>query len=375
MRRDPVATRGRFVAFVDESGHTGDVVVASDEDTFSFHGQPYFALAAVGCEEPRVSGLGTIVGELSARYHVQAGELKSSSLYSSRPGLAIELLQHLMVKRCLVMVELTDKKYFLCNQVSNVICAVLLRGSLSDSDLDLLRGCADFLYDRMSTVLFHRFSTACNTRTAQAAYQFLDLLATWLERQPRWPWAALLSQSVALWRQDNPEDAWPEPLFPDPDVGPNGTLLSALPHIASLAGVAARLEHYRRRHELAELVILHDAQRQLWPILSANMAMLQQNDWRGVTAETEIARRAEYHLPTARFEVRDSRTAPAIQAADVIAGTVFRLWRDFIRSGFECPPPYKTFAEHLFTLSELDPSCGVNFVVPQKHFDAFYAQI
>lgn len=363
-----------FYVFGDESGNTGDVVVQSPTEGFLFDGQPYFVLAGIGTSSANLSELQHIVENLRKQYHVQGKELKSSSLYGSKPALGRDLLEMLWHQDYAVFIELTDKKYMLCTQITNVICFPLLESRWSNKTLETIRGCADFLYDSVPPRVFYKFSVACESRKEVDFNLFLGELRRFLmidETAQRW--RTMLDQTLQYCSASHRREPLHHLLLPAPDYDGRGKIISALPHISSLATIAARAEQYRLTHDLAGPTIIHDEQRPLWPILTKNVAFLHENDARQYARGNELEHRVSYYLPNAQFEVRNSVDEPAIQAADVLAGFTFRIWRDLLQGQVAWSSSHRGFAGRLLDYPSKDPTCGFNMVVPQRHVDKFQA--
>lgn len=363
-----------FYVFGDESGNTGDVVVQSPTEGFLFDGQPYFVLAGIGTSSANLPELQHIVEDLRKQYRIQGKELKSSSLYGSKPGLGRDLLEMLWHKDYAVFVELTDKKYMLCTQVSNVICFPLLELHWSNNTLETIRGCADFLYDFLPARVFYKFSVACQSRKGADFNLFLgELRQLLLADETAKRWGKMLDDTLQYCATVYRREPLHYLLLPLPDRDNRGKLISALPHISSLSAIAARAEKYRLTHHLAGPMIIHDEQHQLWPILTKNVEFLRQHDARQYAQGNELENRVSYYLPDAQFEVRNSVDEPAIQAADIVAGFTFRIWRDLMQGQVEWSSAHRHFAGRLLDYPSKDPTCGFNMVVPQNQVDKFEA--
>ena len=85
--RSPILLLMSISFYIDESGHSGDVV--NSGATYDFLDQPYFVLAALGIEDEEF--LAQQIDALRVAHRVPAGELKSKSL-QSRPAFVSDLL-------------------------------------------------------------------------------------------------------------------------------------------------------------------------------------------------------------------------------------------------------------------------------------------
>lgn len=325
-----------FCVFGDESRNTGDVVVLSPTDGFLFNGQPHIVLAGIGSSSADLPELQHSVEGLRKEYPIQGKELKSSSLYGSKPAFGRDLLEMLWHKDYAVFVELTDKKCMLCAQVSNIICFPLLELHWSNTNVQTLRGCADFLYDSLPPRVFYQFSIACQSRKEVDFNLFLGVLRRFLlTDELANHWRKMLDQTLQYCAKAYRREPLHLLLLPLPDRDNRGKLSSALPHISSLATISARAEKYRLIHNFAGPMIIHDEQRQFWPMLTKNVELLRQYDGRRYSRGNEWDSRVSYYFPNTQFDARNSLDEPAIQEADVLAGFTFRIWRDLMQGQVE----------------------------------------
>lgn len=222
--------------FIDESGNTGDIRIDRDED-FHFNGQPYFVLAGVGIYDNDRSEIESFVQDMKRKYRLQSPELKSSKLYDTKPNLVIELIDYLWLNQYPIFVEINDKKYFLCMQINNLICRILLETPPTDVTLNVIQRAADYLYDVLPTRVFVLFSKACRARDQQSFDAFISSLRTVLLLRTdgfgRVLCRALgktLDEYTTVYHQVGGKSPI-ESLLPEPDLGTKGQTLSALPNI------------------------------------------------------------------------------------------------------------------------------------------------
>ncbi|MCY0893809.1 MAG: DUF3800 domain-containing protein [Acidibacillus sp.] len=365
-----------LIVFIDESGNTGDVRVAREED-LRFNGQPYFVLAGVGIWDDARSEMEAFVQNLKQKYRIQSPELKSSKLYDTKLNLVVELIDYLMVKRYPIFVEINDKKYFLCMQINNLIFRAFLQESPSDSTLTLMQISADYLYDTLPNRVFTLFSNACNQRDQKTFDQFLTSLRTALLFRKEDHGQILrefLEETLGEYMGGNVEPGGKSPiesLLPEPDLSTKGQTLSALPHIPALANIVARVEQYQRDEGVQDCRFIHDEQAHFFHILHENMKVLQENDLSAFSRDNRLNGLVRFHLDKLSLVEGNSKDEIGIQIADVVAGTVYRAWSEFVRSGFRFPSKYESVFRGLVTSYEGNHMpVGVNFVVPQRHFDA-----
>lgn len=357
--------------FIDESGNTGDVRVAREEN-FIFSGQPYFVLAGIGIWEDCQSEIETFVQDLKRRYRIQSPELKSSRLYESKPHFVVELFDYLWLKQYPLFVEINDKKYFLCMQINNLICRTLLGMPPTDMTLDFIQRAADYLYDILPTRVFALFSSACRERGKQSLDDFISSLKTvLLLRTDEFGRVLLgiLEETLDEYTENDRETI--ESLLPEPDLSTKGQKLSALPNIPALANIMSRVEQYRKDTGITETTFVHDEQAYFFHILQDNMRTLEENDFSAFHRNNRLNGLVYFHMNKMSLVEGKSTDEIGIQIADVIAGTMYRLWSEFIRnhrfpSKYHSPGIHGLLTNYAFNRRPF----GVNFVVTQRQFDS-----
>jgi len=159
--------------FIDESGHSGDLVVRTGDD-FDFDGQPFFTLAAVGVRDSTMLEEG--VASLRNKHRIASGELKAKSL-QSKPAFVAELLTLMLGQKCQLFVEVVDKRYFFCTQIVNII---LLRAEpkFDNPHAEWLwqNMAADWMFERMSAHVLTRFVDACRSPSDHTLMSFFGSL-------------------------------------------------------------------------------------------------------------------------------------------------------------------------------------------------------
>ncbi len=220
----------RLNIFIDESGNTGDVRIGRNED-FRFDGQPYFVLAGVGIYDDDRGEIESFVKDLKRRYRIQSPELKSSKLYDTKPNLVVDLIDYLWLNQYPIFVEINDKKYFLCMQINNLICRILLETPPTDLTLNVLQRAADYLHDVLPTRVFVLFSKACRERDQQSFDAFISSLRTVLLLRTDEFGQVLcrtldetLEQFTTVYHQVGGRSII-ESLLPEPDLGTKGQTL------------------------------------------------------------------------------------------------------------------------------------------------------
>ena len=65
-----------------------------------------------------------------------------------------------------MFVEANDKKFFLSSQISTLLLnPILYEYEISDYLINVMKQCADFLYNELPKEIFINFSRACRQRT------------------------------------------------------------------------------------------------------------------------------------------------------------------------------------------------------------------
>lgn len=357
--------------YIDESGNTGDIHVANEAD-FGFDGQLCFVLAGVGIGDDARSEIELFVQELKQKYHIQSPELKSSKLYNTKPNFVMELFDYLWLKDYPVFVEINDKKYFLCMQINNLICRSLLAIPPTDITLNVMQRAADYLYDILPTRVFALFSNACRERAKQSFDDFISSLRTLLLLDTDkfgQVLLGMLEETLNEYAEKGSEAVIS--LLPEPDLSTKGQTLSALPNIPALANIMARVERYRKDAGIMETTFVHDEQAYFFHILQDNMRVLEENDFSDVCRYNRLNGLVHFHLDKLSLVEGKSTDEIGIQISDVVAGTMYRLWSEFIRNhGF--PSKYQSspgIRGLLRNYAVNRQAFGVNFVVPQSQFD------
>lgn len=353
-----VVRDGKLTVFVDESGNTGDIRIRKSSD-LTFAGQPAFVLAGVGVPNDRLDELTRTVGQLRVTHRVLAEELKASKVFSKKPDFITGVLTFLYEGRYPLFLELVDKKYMLCNQIANAMCAFGLRG-LSRDSINILRACADMLYDSLPFEVYRCFSAASVERTEASKRDFIEGIDAVLRERQAHGYAYLFTLSLRKHGL----------LLPEPDPVGQRERLVALPNLSSYTNIAARAEAYRSRQGIPHLRLVHDEQKEFSSVLERNLDWLRHNDISGIIEDPELNLRVHYYVPNAEDAMGKSHELAGLQVADLVAGTVSRIWKGFVESGRVRQPYREILKMVLLGPSDQDPSCGLNCVVPQRQFDA-----
>lgn len=355
--------------YVDESGHSGDMVNSGQR--YDFHGQPFFALAAVGLTDESI-----VADEISQLRHVHripVGELKSSSL-QAKPRFVADVIRYLCDESVPLFVELVDKRYFICMNMATFQLIPPCMGFPEDESLNFLHNTlADFLYHEAPATVLDAFVAACLSPSEESLLaSFTQQLAFALANKddPRIGDMArgvmrVVTEAVREYREIAGNDSAGYLRFlPPPDRNKHDKRVWMLPNLTSFANIYARLNLFYRRR-LAGIHVVHDQQLEVDDILRLGK----------VTAEKP--RNAEDIPPTphsdfrfeevASFAFAQSHESIGIQLADVLAGAVMRFFRARHRAERGYDVELASAIRVLVARSDERTGYGINQVVPLRH--------
>lgn len=345
--------------FVDESGHGGDVVKALRSSNYA--GQPVFALACVTFVDEL--GLQSKVERIKASFNVTDGELKSGDI-KKRPRMALELFEALCVHDAEIMIEVVDKRFFVCMNIVSFLLLPFSGQAENDPRLTLFRNAfAEHICEHAPDAVLTSFLEACSSPANQAVKDCLLAVLDALECDAKHD---EVSGAICLVARDrlaelatqDPDTGWND-FLPPPDKNKGGKPVWLLPNLSSLMNVYARI-NLARRGNVQAVEIIHDEQAQFDDILRdgktlaesisdySTLPLTPHSDFRFEEAATLQFGRSHEHL--------------GIQLADVLAG--------FIMQYVKGKPSYRKRHENAFqmllSLSDPHRGIGINFVMPTK---------
>ncbi|WP_343724240.1 DUF3800 domain-containing protein [Herbaspirillum huttiense] len=318
------------IVYIDESGHSGDMI--SSGNAYDFKGQRYFALAGIGLEEGH--DWEDRINELRSRHRIPAGELKSKSL-TARPRFSAEVIHSLLDQRAPLFIEAVDKRFFICTNITSFQLLPACLGYLESAQLHFIKNTvADFLYFHASERVLDAFVASClapGDATLRASFAVLRDMAT---DRGYIGSATKIAQGIAhMVREAEAEygqqrekggEAWSR-FLPPPDLNKHAKQVWMLPNLTSFMSIYARMNRYYGRR-LTGIRLVHDQQLEVENILrqgkmtaenlthSVDLPYTPQSDYR---FEEEVS-----------IEFAQSHEAIGVQLADVVAGTVMRYFRD-----------------------------------------------
>lgn len=349
--------------YLDESGHSGDMVNSGER--YDFKGQPFFALAAVGLEDD--AAIASRIAELRQQHKVSPGELKSKSLLA-KPKFIAAIIDELYERRAPLFVELVDKRYFVCTHIVSFLLLPPCMGFVESQRLSFIRNAmADFLYAEASDRILDSFVEACLTpseATLLASFSALRSLGfACQDVRGKGELAEgllhMVEQARAEYREQCKGDVDAYLRFlPPPDRNKHNKRVWMLPNLTSFANIYARLNLFYGR-KLKGVHIVHDQQLEVEDILRLGKATAEAPRDAGSTPYTPYS--DFVFEETASVEFAQSHELIGLQLADVVAGAVMRYFRD---SHTPCDPELSRVMEIMLGGEDGRTRYGVNQVVP-----------
>lgn len=345
--------------YLDESGHDGDLISAPD---LAFAGQPMFALASIGVNDP--DSLATELEVLRDRHRCGKGELKAKDLGAKLGPIARDLTRWLVAHDAAVFVEVVEKRYFLAIHVVNR----LLCGSYSLNDVDQAsrQRIAEHLHGQAYDAVLLGYLAACRSERIEDVRSLLNLLWSALDASD--DDVARDGQLLTMYARDRAccHDANTDDFLPLPDEGPTGKKVWMLPNLQCLTNIYGRINQ-SRRHGLDGVELVHDVQLQYGKVLEDAKALL----------ETLAAQNAMPVVPFSDYQLRGtaslrfaaSTDEPGLQAADILAGCVMRYARSGCQRRKKADRLLKQAVLDIYGASNPFLATGINFVISDQVLD------
>lgn len=327
--------------YVDESGHSGDMV---DSGTgYDFKRQPYFALAGVGLQDEEEWD--AHLQALRDRHRVPSGEPGARSL-ASRPEFSAAVIHALLDRRAPLFVELVDKRYFICSCITSFQLLPSCLGYPESMRLDFLRNAvADFLHVHADAHVLDSFVASCLTPeagTLHASLASLRDLATHTAEEEEEAAAQVAKGFGRIVEAANTEyhalseaqhQPWLE-FLPPPELNTSSTQAWTLPNLTSFMRIYARILLYYR-HCLADVRLVHDQNFEVQRILGQGKAAAEGPDR---AMELLCTPPSDHRFEeVAALDFRQSHEAAGVQMAEVVAGATMRFFRDLHAGRCVCP--------------------------------------
>ncbi len=350
--------------YIDESGHTGDLLTSGD--AFEFNGQPHFVLAAVGPIAPEQAR--ALLADVVARHRLQMREIKSGAL-SRRPAVARDLAASLRKLGIPLFIEAVDKVFYLVvSVVNNQILPPTAGTPLDEADWYVRNQVADFLYQSLPDEVLKTFINACRMDTPEAVRASLGSLLAWTQELRADDEERMLLDFIGENLVESIDDfetaLASDPLghrrfLPLPDAGKRNAIYWVLPNYSSLTNLYARINRYRQGR-LRGVTLVHDGQSQYDEVLREAKAAVE----RFVDTTEHVHSGADYAFgETAELSFAVSAETPGLMIADVIAGHVRRVLREHMAEQPIHDMALDAFLE-IWDADDIEHGAGLNLVLP-----------
>jgi hypothetical protein len=351
--------------FIDESGHSGDLI--NSGKALDFDGQPIFSLACFGVSDGTL--LDDAIVRLASKHRINSLELKSSSL-KKKPGFTLDLVELICSESLPFFIEVVDKKFFLCVNIVNHHIVPPSAGIEQDYLTNFTcNRFAEYLYDHAPITVFEKFLAACSDPSELTLRESFRALMYLVERDRGESAEAEGIRMNLVESLDDYESMKQEcddahlQFLPSPDKSKHSKLIWMLPNLSSLCNIYARINLF---HDgaLSDICMIHDEQKQFDEILEISKQ----------SAESLLKSGASVYTPHSNYNFNqsaplffaESGRSSGIQIADVLAGFVMRYFKDSMVDAKSIRPQLHTAYEMLKTNSNATKGVGVNLVVPSK---------
>lgn len=349
--------------YIDESGHSGDII--NSGSSYDFKGQPFFALAGVGLGDDH--DWEDRLGQLRTRHRVPEGELKSKSL-TSKPRFSADVLNALLDEQLPLFVEVVDKHYFICTNITSFRLFPACLGYQESPQLNAVRNAvADFLYFYAPQQVLDSFVASCITSDEPSLLASFAELRSMTEKryqgdavQVAKDMAHMVETAETVYQELRTKEGKPWLRFlPPPDHNKHAKQVWMLPNLTSFTNIYARVNRYYGRH-LGKVRLVHDQQLEVEPILRQGKALAEQL---GRTMNLPYTPHSDYRFKEmASIDFAQSHEAIGVQLADIVAGTSMRYFRD-MAAGTQISPELHEAMMRFISEGDERTGYGVNQVV------------
>lgn len=351
--------------FIDESGNSGDLATSSGT---KFGGQELFALACVG--EPE-GGFDVVMDALRAKHQIKAGEIKSSKLYSKKPGFVVDVVRH-VVSGGGYFVEVVEKKFFAALHIARQIVFPVSFEGFSDRHVYIHKRFAQVLSQYAPEEVFDAYWALLLSPSLDGLKGFMVLLQKFSDSHAvvEGPDASAVIKLIRESVEESLDDIqrWQVELsladedvlkafLPIPDKSKKDKVIWLLPHYSSLTNILARI-NLCRSGELSDVKLVHDEQKHFDEILHAAKMLVESNAAAGGSTVTGALYEFE---SSAGLTFAPSHEEVGIQVADVVAGFMTRFCQQRL-AGQEVDPSLQMAFNMLIDGSRPEVGVGLNFV-------------
>lgn len=361
--------------YLDESGNTGDLV--NKKRDLEFSSQPLFSLSAIEVKEPENTA--EFVASIIKKYKIQQNELKSSSIYRSKPELLLEVCEYITKNRLPFFVEVIDKKYFICTAIVNhLILPPYYSGDESDGKVQYLRNLiADYLSRKMTDDCYVSFFEFCENASESQLKLAMDSIKNFTSSNDcDKDYKCIVQLIDKSWddyvHMKNIEgDTAISKFVPIPDINKKNNKVHLLPHVPCLTNIIARANLYHDR-KLNEVNFIHDKQDHFDDLLHSIKDQLVNLEKTGNEPTTPSA---DFNIevnPELFFEnTVKSKKSAGIQIADLLAGFVSRYFYDFAYLSSDMNDIYHDIYIELSKSFNSTTGVGINMVLPESFREKF----
>lgn len=359
--------------YIDESGNTGDLVSKRENFDITFNGQRIFSLAAIGLMDNHLVELEKEILVFKKKYKIQSLEIKAENIFNKKPKFIQDIVEFLLENKIQYFIELTDKKYFICNsivfhqvyppyfvpeheerkgenQIFREICIDFFMRDLCDEQyLNFFSSCIEadkFSLDK-SFDSIRKFSIS---RIANASDGYIKEVYSSIKENVN----CTIEDFNDFIKKVGEEEAVKK-FIPIPDETKRGNLVHLLPQIPSLTNIIARINYMKGG--ISDINFIHDRQTQFDIILNQNvqeMVGFDISEFNFTNADFNVSEK-----PNITFEI-DSKENIGIQIADILAGFTMRYLEKELRN-----EPLDDIYHEIFKKIEFgkDRHSAINYVI------------
>lgn len=372
----------RWEFYIDESGNAGDINPKMIDEKLKIE-QPIFVIAGFGYPSDIKENINDFIKSIKKKYNIPDDELKAKSLYRSKSDAIADIVKYFYDKELPVFIEVIDKHYFIaCKIVDLIFLNMRKRGMHPLRVYHLSRSVSDFICHEFDEALLAEFAQLCIERKPDMLRQWFAKALSFLKRHKssnaEWLWFILKEVDESYEARAQIQEDAHERYLPEADRSQRGEIIALLPHIPSIVSVLQRIVRFVTDKGATDYRIVHDEQEQFKNILLENIKYLQEPAIRKAMTEflsvDDIPIRRSLTIPdNLTVEFGNSIDELGIQIADMLAGTLMRIWSEFVIGKVEKGSGYfGILRDYLIPYESLHPSFGICFVVPQYDLDFFY---
>lgn len=347
--------------YFDESGFTGNFKILNKKANSNEN--EIFILASI--ESDPTSNLKDDIHNLKTSFKIKSEELKSKQILKRYNKFLPKLLEIISKNNSNVLIEVIDKKYFLCTQLTENLIFARLTHSISDevNNLNARKIYASFFYDSLPIELLEEYSFLIHNSSHELFDKFIKKLILFLEKlhcenmQAAYitknyhsPYnehtASILGlvKDIYLYYFNNLKNYSDEAkklyeyFLSIGDFSYNNNFYNTYYHLNCFTNIIVRNNDL---YKGKEITLVHDNQLESQVILEKNLTWMKNN----------IKLNNTYSLT---FE--DSKNNIMIQAADILAGG--------LRKSLEKISKNINLETEIETLKIISSTCKVNYVLP-----------